>query len=36
MKRDGYYIGIDGGGTGSRLRLEFEDGRAPVCLHGGP
>lgn len=36
MDRSGYYIGIDGGGTKSRLLLEFEDDRMPIYLSGGP
>lgn len=36
MDRSGYYIGIDGGATKSRLLLEFEDGQMPVCFSGGP
>ena len=32
----GYYIGIDGGGTRSTLLIDFEDGGAPICVQGGP
>lgn len=36
MEPQRYYIGIDGGGTKSTLRVVFENGREPVSLRGGP
>lgn len=34
--RKGFFVGIDGGGTKSRVMVEFEDGRNPVRLQSGP
>lgn len=36
MELQRYYIGIDGGGTKSTLRMVFENGSAPVSIRGGP
>lgn len=32
----GFFIGVDGGGTGSRVLVVFQDNRAPVKLVAGP
>ncbi len=36
MDSQGYYIGIDGGGTRSTLLIDFENSGGPVRIQGGP